>query len=56
MTAQILPLPAASLPGDAERRTWPIATSAAGGVAAAVPLVVSLSDSPLLIGEDAGST
>ena len=51
MTAQTLPLPAAPLSGearDADRRTWLIATSAAGGVAAvaaAVPFVASFAPS-----------
>ena len=51
MTAQTLPLPAAPLSaqaGEADRRTWLIATSAAGGVAAvaaAVPFVASFAPS-----------
>jgi ubiquinol-cytochrome c reductase iron-sulfur subunit len=46
MTAQTLPLPAAA--DDAERRTWLLATSAVGGVAAvaaAVPFVASFAPS-----------
>ena len=48
MTAHALPPPAAPLPNDPERRTWLIATSAAGGVAAvatAAPFVASLEPS-----------
>ena len=48
MTAQTLPLPAAAVADDAERRTWLIATSAVGGVAAvatAVPFVASFAPS-----------
>ncbi len=48
MTAQTLPLPAAPAAGDPERRTWLIATSAVGGVAAvatAVPFVASFAPS-----------
>ncbi|MFO1214918.1 MAG: ubiquinol-cytochrome c reductase iron-sulfur subunit [Burkholderiaceae bacterium] len=48
MTAHALPLPAAPLPNDPQRRTWMIATSVAGGVAVvgtAVPFVASLEPS-----------
>ena len=51
MTAQTLPLPAAPLPtqaGVADRRTWLMAASAAGGVAAvavSVPFVASFAPS-----------
>ena len=51
MTTHTLPLPAAPAaptPGDADRRTWLIATSAAGGaavVATAVPFVASFAPS-----------
>ena len=48
MTAHTLPLPAAPAANDAERRTWLIATTAAGGAAAvapAVPFVASFAPS-----------
>ena len=48
MTAHTLPAPAAPLSNDTDRRTWLIATSAVGGVAAvatAVPFVASFAPS-----------
>lgn len=48
MTSHTLPMPATPVVDDAERRTWIIATSAAGGVAAvatAVPFVSSFAPS-----------
>ncbi len=48
MSTHALPPPAAPLPGDPERRTWIMATSAVGGaavVATAVPFVASFAPS-----------
>ena len=48
MTSHTLPMPAAPVANDPERRTWMIATSAVGGVAAvatAVPFVSSFAPS-----------
>ncbi|HMO48433.1 MAG TPA: ubiquinol-cytochrome c reductase iron-sulfur subunit [Rubrivivax sp.] len=48
MTTHTLPLPGAPAPGDADRRTWLIATTAAGGAAVAataVPFVASFAPS-----------